>query len=79
MLDEKAEIKETEIKEDIKARFIQTAHIMWGKDEKDLTENEVFQTLANVIRQYISNNWIQTNKTYTEHQEKQMYYFSIEF
>lgn len=79
MLDEKAEKNETEIKEDIKARFIQTAHIMWGKDEKDLTENEVYQTLANVIRQYISNNWIQTNKTYTEHQEKQMYYFSVEF
>ena len=70
MLDEKAEKNETEIKEDIKARFIQTAHIMWGKDEKDLTENEVYQTLANVIRQYISNDWILTNKSYNEYQEK---------
>lgn len=69
----------TQLKDDLKERFIQAAHIMWGKEESDLTQNEVYQTLANVVRQYVSNNWIKTNKAYTDHQEKQMYYFSIEF
>lgn len=68
-----------QLKDDLKERFIQAAHIMWGKEESDLTPNEVYQTLANVVRQYVSNNWIKTNKAYTDHQEKQMYYFSIEF
>ena len=71
--------KKAEVKDELKRRFVQTAHMMWGKEETDLTPNEVYQTLANVVRQYASSNWIKTNKTYTQQQEKQVYYFSIEF
>ena len=71
--------KERELKDNLKARFISTAHILWGKDIDELTKNEVYQTLAATTRQYISENWIKTNKYYMEHQDKQIYYFSIEF
>ncbi|WP_196594395.1 glycogen/starch/alpha-glucan phosphorylase [Pectinatus sottacetonis] len=59
--------------------FLQTASIMFGRDMEELTKENLYQALVSTIRQYISDNWIQTNKYYSEHQEKQVYYFSIEF
>ena len=56
-----------------------TAHVMWGRDLGELTPNEIYQTVAATAKQYISSKWIKTNKAYMERQEKQIYYFSIEF
>ena len=66
-------------KDELKTRFVQTAHIKYGRDLTDLTHQEIYQTLAEVVKQYTSENWIQTNKTYAKNDEKQVYYFSIEF
>ncbi len=66
-------------KEELKLRFVQTAHIMWGRELDELTSNEIYQTVAATAKQYISDNWIKTNKAYAERQDKQVYYFSIEF
>ena len=72
--------KETELmKENLKVRFISTAHIMWGRDIPELTAHEVYETIAATVKQYITENWIKTNRTYMDRQEKQVYYFSIEF
>lgn len=68
-----------QLKEGLKLRFVNTAHIMWGRELNELTMNEIYQTVAATAKQYISDNWIKTNKTYAERQEKQIYYFSIEF
>ena len=67
------------LKEYIRLRFVSTARAMYGRDISDLTENEIYQTVAATARQFISENWIRTNKTYGERKEKQVYYFSIEF
>ena len=67
------------LKADLKARFVSSAHIMFGRDIKELPMNEIYKTVAAVAKQVISENWIKTNKTYMERQEKQTYYFSIEF
>lgn len=67
------------LKENLKVRFINTAHVMWGRELDELTENEIYQTVAATAKQFISDNWIKTNQTYAERQEKQIYYFSIEF
>ena len=67
------------VKDMLKVRFVNTAHIMWGRELNELTSNEIYQTVAATAKQYISENWIRTNKTYSERQEKQIYYFSIEF
>ena len=75
-----AQSKEFEqFKEKLKNQFVQTAHIMWGRQVHELTPNEVYQTVAAVAKQFISDNWIKTNNAYAERQEKQIYYFSIEF
>lgn len=66
-------------KETFKSRFVHKVHAMWGKELEDLTKNEIYQSFAGVIREYISENWIKTNKVYLDRQEKQIYYFSIEF
>lgn len=66
-------------KEKFKSRFIHKVHAMWGKELEDLSENEIYQSFAGIIREHISENWIKTNKTYRDHQVKQVYYFSIEF
>lgn len=66
-------------KKKFKNRFIHKVHAMWGKELEDLSENEIYQSFAGLIREYISENWIKTNKVYKEEQVKQVYYFSIEF
>ena len=67
------------LKENLKVRFINSAHIMFGRDIHELPMNEIYKTVAAVAKQIISENWIKTNRTYMERQEKQVYYFSIEF
>ena len=67
------------LKENIKQRFVSTARAVYGRDIADLSENEIYQTVAATAKQFISENWIRTNKTYGERKEKQIYYFSIEF
>lgn len=68
-----------ETKEGFKSRFVHKAHAMWGKPVDELGKNEIYQTFAGVVREIISENWIKTNKAYLDRQEKQVYYFSIEF
>ena len=67
------------LKETLKARFISSAHIMFGRDVHELPMNEIYKTVAAVAKQVISENWIKTNRAYMDRQEKQVYYFSIEF
>ena len=67
------------MKKILKSRFITTAHVMFGRDVEELTEIEIYKTIASTAKQSISDNWIKTNKQYEDRQEKQIYYFSIEF
>ncbi|WP_196591713.1 glycogen/starch/alpha-glucan phosphorylase [Pectinatus frisingensis] len=71
--------KALEEKNQFEHLFLQTATILFGRDIKELPKVNLYQALVNTIRQYISENWIKSNRYYTEHQEKQVYYFSIEF
>ena len=78
--EKKVKDKEFEkFKSELKTRFVNSAHIMWGRELNELTSNEIYKTVAATAKQYISENWIKTNKTYSERKEKQIYYFSIEF
>ena len=66
-------------KEGLKQKFLATAHILWGRDFAELTSHEVYATIVAVVKQYISENWVKTNKAYMKRHDKQIYYFSIEF
>jgi len=62
-----------------KEAFIQKLQSRHGKSLEEASTNDLYSALGEVIRDTISSNWIQTNKTYTEKNEKQIYYFSMEF
>lgn len=66
-------------KEEFKKAFLQRLEMMFGKSFQDSTRREHFQTLGNMIREYISSDWIKTNEQYRASGEKQVYYLSIEF
>ncbi|MBO6209067.1 MAG: glycogen/starch/alpha-glucan phosphorylase, partial [Schwartzia sp.] len=65
--------------EELKKRFVLTAHVMFGRDIEELTPHEIYLTIATTTRELLSEKWIKTNKTYQEKKAKQVYYFSIEF
>lgn len=72
-------MKKWQDKEEFKRIFTEAAHVLWAKDLKDLTLNEVYQTVAYMVRDLISEDWIRTYKEYDKKKAKQVYYFSIEF
>ncbi len=59
--------------------FTHKIHAMWGREIDELSKLELYQSFASVIRDFISENWIKTNRAYMKKKEKQVYYFSIEF
>ena len=72
-------MKKWQDKEKFKALFTEKAHILWEKEIQDMNRNEVYQTLAYMIRDLISDDWVATNCRYDQEKAKQVYYFSIEF
>jgi len=66
-------------KEKFKAVFINKLNTMLGQGIEESTPKDQYAALCRVIRDFISSNWVQTNKQYTANQEKQIYYFSMEF
>lgn len=72
-------MKKWQDKEEFKKIFTKKAHILWEKELHDLTLNEVYQTVAYMVRDLVSEDWIYTKERYIEEKTKQVYYFSIEF
>ncbi|MCH4157123.1 MAG: glycogen/starch/alpha-glucan phosphorylase [Acidaminococcaceae bacterium] len=66
-------------KSEFKRMFTHKAHTLWEKSLRDLTKNEVYQTLAYMVRDLVSEDWIHTNDVYEQEKPRQVYYFSIEF
>lgn len=62
-----------------KKTFLKRLEMLCGKSFSESTEIDHYQTLGNMVREYVSNNWIQTNETYRSPNGKQVYYLSIEY
>lgn len=65
--------------EEFKDTFTVRLEKKLGKQIHDATENDVYKTLGQLIREHVSKNWIDTTSYYQENKEKQVYYFSMEF
>ncbi|MCL2747433.1 MAG: glycogen/starch/alpha-glucan phosphorylase [Oscillospiraceae bacterium] len=52
---------------------------MFGKSLTDASISDKYITLASLIRDTINENWVNTNDTYFKQNERQVYYFSLEF
>ncbi|MBU8879867.1 glycogen/starch/alpha-glucan phosphorylase [Bacillus sp. FJAT-29790] len=66
-------------KEKFKEAFLKKLEMMCGKSFGESTERDHYYTLGNMIREYVSTGWINTNERYRMAKEKQVYYLSIEF
>lgn len=65
-------------KEYLKAEFKKKLQSMFGKPLKEATNANCYAALASVIRDNITENWIETNARY-QRDARQVYYFSLEF
>ncbi len=59
--------------------FEQKAKILFDKEVRSLDQREVYQILANMVKDLIYDDWIKTEQRYDEELPRQVYYFSIEF
>ncbi|WP_066310835.1 glycogen/starch/alpha-glucan phosphorylase [Bacillus sp. FJAT-29814] len=66
-------------KEMFKAAFIKRVEMLCGKSFSESTARDHYQTLGQMIREFVSNDWIATNERYLATKAKQVYYLSIEY
>ena len=52
---------------------------LYGESLEEASPQDKYTAVGNIIRDYISKKWLQTNRQYLERNEKQVYYFSLEF
>ncbi len=68
-----------ENKEQFKKAFLSKLEMSVGKSFEETSPQDQYHVLGNMIREYISTNWIKTNQVYRSTETKQVYYLSIEF
>jgi starch phosphorylase len=66
-------------KDSFKQLFQENLVSKLGKPMKEAQNEDIYKILSSMIREYVGKNWVQTNEKYQVHQEKQVYYFSMEF
>ncbi|KOA19664.1 glycogen phosphorylase [Clostridium homopropionicum DSM 5847] len=66
-------------KDTIKKDFAGKVKSMFGKNIEEASSLQKYEALADLIRDYSSINWSKTNSQYKANNEKQVYYFSMEF
>jgi len=66
-------------KDRFKENFLNRLESMCGKGFEEATKRDQYHTLGNMVREYISSKWIETNELYRSENKKQVYYLSIEF
>lgn len=66
-------------KEEFKKAFLGKLETMQGETLEEASEMDKYFALANLVRDYITKNWVYTNNQYLEQTTKEIYYFSLEF
>ncbi|WP_223595796.1 glycogen/starch/alpha-glucan phosphorylase [Neobacillus bataviensis] len=64
---------------EFKESFLNRLEMVCGKSFSESTARDQYQTLGNMIREFVSNDWISTNERYHAAKGKQVYYLSIEY
>ncbi|WP_024615878.1 glycogen/starch/alpha-glucan phosphorylase [Clostridium sp. Ade.TY] len=52
---------------------------MHGEELSEGSDYKKYEALGSLVRDYVAENWMNTNKRYNNTKEKQVYYFSMEF
>ena len=64
---------------EFKNTFLKRLNMVCGKSFSESSDRDHYQTLGNMIREYVSHDWIKTNERYLAAKGKQVYYLSIEY
>ena len=68
-------IDKNSFKRDYNNKFVQ----LHGKELKEGNNQQKYEALGSLVRDYVISTWMETNKKYNQTGEKQVYYFSMEF
>lgn len=66
-------------KKALKKAYVNKFLEMHGIELKEGTNQQRYDTLGSLVRDYVTRTWLKTNKKYNKTGEKQVYYFSMEF
>ncbi|MDV2886833.1 glycogen/starch/alpha-glucan phosphorylase [Alkalihalophilus pseudofirmus] len=66
-------------KETFAAQFQEELLTTFSKQPDEATNKEAFQAIALLVNKEVNSNWQQTKQVHLSNDEKQMYYFSMEF
>jgi starch phosphorylase len=67
------------LKRDFKKLYLEKLSTITAKDVHEASNNDKYLALGELIREIITDRWIDTNNIYLEKKGKQVYYFSMEF
>ena len=68
-------IDKNSFKRDYNNKFVQ----LHGKELKEGSNQQKYEALGSLVRDYVISTWMETNNKYNQTGEKQVYYFSMEF
>ncbi|WP_330654230.1 glycogen/starch/alpha-glucan phosphorylase [Caproiciproducens sp. MSJ-32] len=68
-------INKESLKKEFKERFLE----LIGKRIEDGTKEQKYYVLGSLVREYLMNDWLNTQDRYKESNQKEIYYFSMEF
>ena len=68
-------IDKNSFKRDYNNKFVQ----LHGKELKEGSNQQKYEALGSLVRDYVISTWMDTNKRYNQTGEKQVYYFAMEF
>ena len=66
-------------KEEFKQQYCQRMIEKYGRSIQYSRCSERYLVLGEMVKDYASNNWMETKNKIDEKQQKQLYYFSMEF
>ena len=66
-------------KKTFKKAYVNKFLEMHGIELKEGNNQQRYDSLASLVRDYVTRTWLKTNKKYNKTVEKQVYYFSMEF
>lgn len=66
-------------KETFKSIFTRNLVSKLGKPIEEATQEDVYHVLGSMIREYAGQDWAASNQGFKQRQDKQVYYFSLEF
>lgn len=66
-------------KKTFKKAYVNKFLEMHGIELKEGNKQQKYDSLASLVRDYVTRTWLKTNKKYNKTGEKQVYYFSMEF